>query len=104
MTEENGNKTEKKPEEKTETAESNLEQAPDSAPKATGEAEAEASANEAVSKEPSPAWEAELDEYPLRPPEEDATWAIRTVQTWLGFALFSIAFVLVMLILGFFYD
>lgn len=52
----------------------------------------------------SPSWEAELDEYPLRPPEEDPKWALRIVQTWIGIALSSAVFVLTLLILGFFYD
>ncbi len=42
--------------------------------------------------------------YPLRSPHEDPRWAIRTVKIWLGFALFSLGFILVLLFLGAFYD
>ena len=45
-----------------------------------------------------------LDEYPLRPAGEDPRWAVNTVKGWVWFDLFSLAFVLVMLVLGLFYD
>jgi hypothetical protein len=51
-----------------------------------------------------PAWEADLDVYPLRPPSEDPRWAVRTVVGWVVFALISLAFILVLLVLGAFYD
>jgi hypothetical protein len=44
------------------------------------------------------------DGYPLRPPEEDPRWAVNTVRIWLGFALFSLAIILILLLLGVFYD
>lgn len=50
------------------------------------------------------AWEADLDEYPLRDPDRDPRWAVRTVWGWVGFTLFSLAFTLVLLVLGFFYE
>ena len=51
-----------------------------------------------------PAWAADLDEYPLRDPAEDPRWAIRTVKVWLGVALFCLAGILTLLVLGFFHE
>ena len=50
------------------------------------------------------ALEDELDVYPLRSSSEDPRWAIRTVWTWIGIAVFLLLFFLVMTILGIFYD
>lgn len=50
-----------------------------------------------------PAWEADLDVYPLRPGNEDPGWARKCVWTWVGFALFSILFIVVWLIAGMYY-
>jgi hypothetical protein len=44
------------------------------------------------------------DGYPLRPPDQDPRWAVNTVRIWLGIALFSLAFILVLMILGIFHD
>jgi len=44
------------------------------------------------------------DDYPLRPPDKDPRWAVNTVRIWLGIALFSLAFILVLMILGIFHD
>lgn len=41
---------------------------------------------------------------PLRPAEEDPSWAVRTVWTWVGIALFLLVFILVLLTLGIWYD
>lgn len=51
-----------------------------------------------------PDWEADLDVYPLREKTEDPRWAVRTVWIWVGIALFSLAFILTLLILGAIYD
>ena len=51
-----------------------------------------------------PSWEADLDDYPLREKAEDPRWAVRTVWIWVGFALISITFILVLLVLGAIYD
>ncbi len=51
-----------------------------------------------------PAWEAEIDVYPLREATEDAKWAVRTVWIWIGFALVAMGFILVLLILGAMHD
>lgn len=48
--------------------------------------------------------ESALDVYPLRDPSDDPGWAVKTVWVWLGFALLSLVFILVLLILGFIYD
>ncbi|MEW6520167.1 MAG: hypothetical protein AB1461_12215 [Thermodesulfobacteriota bacterium] len=53
---------------------------------------------------PSHPWESELGSYPLREPGEDPGWAVRTVQIWLWIALASGAFILALIVLGFFYD
>ena len=45
-------------------------------------------------------WDADLDIYPLREPDEDARWASRTVKIWIGFALCAIVFILTLLLLG----
>jgi uncharacterized membrane protein len=51
-----------------------------------------------------PAWEAEIDVYPLREAGDDAKWAVRTVWIWLGFALIALGFILVLLVLGAMHD
>ena len=51
-----------------------------------------------------PAWEEELDKYPLRDPKTDPNWAVRTVKIWVVAALSFLTFVIVLLILGMFYD
>jgi|GEM_PF-1478469 len=53
---------------------------------------------------PGPEWEKELEVYPLREASEDPKWAVRTVWIWIGFGLISLAFILVLLVLGLFYD
>jgi hypothetical protein len=57
---------------------------------------------QSVAAPPHP-WEAELDVYPLRAGTEDPRWAVRTVWVWTGIALFSLAFILALFILGFFH-
>lgn len=44
------------------------------------------------------------DVYPLRAPEDDPRWAVRTVKIWLGVALAFLAFILTLMLLGVFYD
>lgn len=44
------------------------------------------------------------DGYPLRPPDKDPRWAVNTVRIWLGIALFSLAFILALMVLGIFHD
>lgn len=91
--------TPKSPKESAETAEKSSEQqATETSPDNTE------SVKDVSDAQPAHPWEAELEEYPLRQPEDDPKWAVRIVQTWLGVALFSAAFVLTLLILGFFYD
>lgn len=51
-----------------------------------------------------PAWEADLEVYPLRPPSEDPRWAVRTVGCWIIIAVASLIFILVLLVLGAIYD
>lgn len=80
-------------------AEPPAEQLPEEKPEDTKEQTAET-----LVAAPAHPWEAELEEYPLRQSEEDPKWAVRIVQTWLSVALFSVAFVLALLILGFFFD
>jgi len=47
-----------------------------------------------------PAWAADLDRYPLRPPAEDPGWAIKTVWIWVVFAVASFLFMVTLLVLG----
>jgi hypothetical protein len=49
-------------------------------------------------------WGEDIDDYPLRESNEDPRWAVRTVWIWVGFALFFLAFIIILLILGLFYD
>jgi hypothetical protein len=43
-------------------------------------------------------------ELPLRAPSEDPTWAVRTVWTWVGMAIFLLIFILLLIILGYWFD
>lgn len=71
----------------------------------TGPDSASPDSNEAaVAEEAGSQWEAELDVYPLRAPEADPGWAVMTVKIWLGFALFSLVAIVLLVILGFFYE
>ena len=45
-----------------------------------------------------------LDSYPLRDPSEDPRWAVRTIWTWVGMALFLLLFIITLLILGVWFD
>jgi len=45
-----------------------------------------------------------LDSYPLRDPSEDPRWAVRTVWTWVGMALFLLLFIITLFILGVWFD
>jgi len=45
-----------------------------------------------------------LDDYPLRDPAEDPVWSVRIVKVWAWFMAFSIAGIVLLLILGLFYD
>ena len=53
---------------------------------------------------PAPEWEAELDSYPLREPKEDARWALNTVRVWMGIAIGCLIGIIILLILGLYYD
>ena len=48
--------------------------------------------------------EDELDVYPLRGASEDPRWAVRTVWTWVGIAIFLLLFLVTLLILGLWFD
>ena len=45
-----------------------------------------------------------LDGYPLRDPSEDPRWAVRTVWTWVGMAIFLLLFLITLFILGLWFD
>ena len=49
-------------------------------------------------------WGVDIDSYPERDKSEDPKWAVRTVGTWIGLALFSLTFILVLTALGAIYD
>lgn len=49
-------------------------------------------------------WETEMDTYPLRTVKEDPRWASVTVWIWVSFAVFCIIFIVLLLVLGWFYD
>ena len=58
----------------------------------------------AHAEEPAPSWEADLDEYPIRPASDDPRWAGYIVWTWVVFAVASLIFIIVLLILGALYQ
>jgi hypothetical protein len=60
--------------------------------------------SESQAEPDAPAWEADLDTYPLRSPSEDPRWAVRTVVGWVIFAVASLIFILVLVVLGAIYD
>ena len=75
--------------------------APDETPQPLdGEETSEA----APEQRPGPAWEADLDRYPVRPPQEDPRWAFLTVVIWFAFAVASFVFMVTLVVLGIFYD
>lgn len=45
-----------------------------------------------------------MDDYPLREAAEDPRWALRTVQIWVGMALFLLLFIITLIILGIWFD
>lgn len=45
-----------------------------------------------------------MDEYPLREASEDPIWSVRIIKWWMWFLAFSITGVVLLLVLGFFYD
>jgi hypothetical protein len=49
-------------------------------------------------------WEAEMEVYPTRAPEDDPKWAIRVVTVWITISIASLAFIIALIILGLFYD
>lgn len=53
---------------------------------------------------PGPIEEEDLDAWPERDPSKDPRWALWIVWIWIGFALSSIAFILVLLVLGWYHD
>lgn len=54
--------------------------------------------------QPADAIEDALDLYPVRDPSEDPRWALRTVQIWVGIAIFLLLFIITLVILGFWFD
>ena len=59
---------------------------------------------EPESREPAPEWESELQSYPLRKAGEDQRWAVNTVRIWMGFLIFSLLGIMILLVLGLYYD
>jgi len=49
-------------------------------------------------------YEEMLDEYPLRETSEDPIWSVRIVKGWMWVLAVSVTGVLMLLVLGFFYD
>ena len=64
----------------------------------------ENTAEEAVENDWSYMLEKELSFYPLRDPSEDPRWALNTIWTWVSIAVFLLVFIVVMLVLGIWYD
>ncbi|HDY64602.1 MAG TPA: hypothetical protein ENH84_00010 [Phycisphaerae bacterium] len=57
-----------------------------------------------TAEQPAHRWETEMDTYPLRTAKEDPRWAIATVGIWVCFAMFCIIFIVLLLVLGWYYD
>ena len=53
---------------------------------------------------PAISWEQDLDTYPLREPSEDPRWAMWVFWIWSIFTVGMIVFMLVLLVLGWYYD
>ena len=51
-----------------------------------------------------PAWEKELDVYPIRPPEEDPRWAMWVFWIWVVFCSGMILSMVLLTFLGWYYD
>ena len=51
-----------------------------------------------------PAWEKELDVYPIRPPEEDPRWAMWVFWIWVVLCSGMILFMVAITFLGWYYD
>ncbi len=51
-----------------------------------------------------PAWEKELDVYPIRPPEEDPRWAMWVFWIWVIACSGMIVFMVIITFLGWYYD
>jgi hypothetical protein len=45
-----------------------------------------------------------MDDYPLREPTEDPVWSVRIVKGWMWFLAFTTGGILLLIVLGFFYD
>jgi len=45
-----------------------------------------------------------LDDYPLREPGDDPVWSVRIVKGWMWFLAFATGGIVLLLILGLFYD
>jgi archaellum component FlaD/FlaE len=72
-------------------------------PTAPGPTAEGSSADESVDIAPHP-YEEILDDYALRDPSEDPVWSVRIVKWWMWFLAFSVGGIVLLLILGFFYD
>lgn len=53
---------------------------------------------------PAPQWEAQLDAYPTRAADEDPRWALWLFWIWGSITVACIAGIVLLLILGWFYD
>ncbi len=53
---------------------------------------------------PESPWEKELDVYPLRAPEDDPRWAMWVFWIWSVICVSMLAFLIVLTVLGWFYD
>ena len=45
-----------------------------------------------------------MNDYPLREPGEDPVWSVRIVKGWMWFLAFTTGGILLLIVLGFFYD
>lgn len=97
-----GDESAERPDEETGSARRlvGAEAARDAAPAGADEAAREAERQE----QSGPAWEAEIDSYPLRSPKEDPGWAVKIVWVWTAIGVGLFVFLLILLILGIWYD
>lgn len=56
------------------------------------------------SQQPRHPYEELMDDYPLREPGEDPVWSVRIVKGWMWFLAFTTGGILLLIVLGLFYD
>jgi len=91
-----------KPEQETvETLKRSVDVAKPEAPESNGSSESSGSPESKGAPHPH---EELMDDYPLRKPGEDPVWSVRVVKGWMWFLAFTTGGILLLIVLGLFYD